>query len=258
VAVRTSTPWILGLAIGFTSVAHAIDHSNVDEGRPLLFEDAYPIAQGEFALESGGAFVHERRAPDRGVADIQLLYGALPNFHVGIGTFLSSDPYSIDEPTRSGDLAVGALYNFNQETLWWPALATQVRLNVPTGVDSAGVDTEVTGIVTKSLGRTGIHANASYERVGGTEDEEREHLYEVVLGTTYPLGAPMNTRLTLLADVFTRRSTLQGDDNVTGIEGGVRYQLTHRLVLDAGIGSELAGPSERSPVYVRAGFSVGF
>ena len=37
-----------------------------------------------------------------------------------------------------------------------------------------------------------------------------------------------------------------------------RHQLTQRIVVDAGIGSELAGLADRSSLFVTTGVSVGF
>jgi hypothetical protein len=45
---------------------------------------------------------------------------------------------------------------------------------------------------------------------------------------------------------------------VVGIEAGVRHQLTHRLVVDVGAGSEIAGPADRSRFFVTGSFSVDF
>jgi hypothetical protein len=98
------------------------------------------------------------------------------------------------------------------------------RGRLPDRVDSAGVDAELQAIVTKSFGRMSLHLNASYERATGARGRERENLYEVVLGVGYPIGAPMDTRLLLLGDVFARQSALRGDDNAAGVEAGLRYR----------------------------------
>jgi len=45
---------------------------------------------------------------------------------------------------------------------------------------------------------------------------------------------------------------------VVGVELGFRHQLTHRVVVDVGVGTELAGPAERSRFFAAAGLSVGF
>lgn len=250
----------LGLAalIGGPGAALALDHKNLDEGRPLRLEDAYTISHGEVAIEVGASGIFARRGPNRAVAPIELLYGALPNFHVSVGTQLSTDPHAIDEQTKSGDLHLGALYNFNQETIALPAFGLKGELNLPTGVDSSGVDVELKGLVTKSFGDLSLHFNGGYAFLNGTERGERNGRYELVLGASYPVGAPKHTRTTLLADVFTEQSRERGDENTVGAEIGVRHQLTPRLVLDAGIGTEFAGAADRSPLFVTVGISFGF
>ena len=116
----------------------AIDHKNLDEGRPLRLEDAYAISTGELAVEAGASVTLRRRGADRGVFPIELLYGVFPNFQIGVGTTLSTDPREIDEPAKSGDLRIGALYNLNQETLVMPAFGMKLEVELPTGVDSDG------------------------------------------------------------------------------------------------------------------------
>lgn len=238
--------------------AVAIDHKNLDEGRPLRLEDAYAISTGEIALEAGAGFTLRRRGPDRGFFPVELLYGALPNFQIGVGTTLSTDPRQIDEPTKSGDLRIGALYNFNQETLVMPAFGVKLEVELPTGVDSKGVDVEVKGIVTKSFERLSVHFNAAYLFLTDSRREERDGRYELVLGASYPVGASRFTRATLVADVFTEQSTHRGESNIVGTELGLRYQLTPSIVWDVGVGTEFAGPSDRSPFFFTTGFSWAF
>lgn len=238
--------------------AYALDHKNLDEGRPLRLEDAYPIASGELAVEAGGGFTLQRRGANRGVVPVEILYGAVPNLQLGLGTTLSTDPRDIDEQTKSGDLQISALYNFNQETLTLPALGFKLTVNLPTGVASSGADVEVKGIVTKSIDRLAVHLNAAYEFLAGVKGGEREGVYAFALGASYPVGAPRYTRTTLVGDVFTHQAARHGESNVVGAEVGFRHQLTPRMVLDAGIGTEFAGPADRSSLSLTTGLSVGF
>jgi hypothetical protein len=147
---------ILLLVVTLVSVvagkAYGIDHKNLDENRPLRLEDAYPIASGEIAIEVGGGLTVQRHGPNRGFFPIEILYGALPNLQVGVGTTISTDPGEIEDESTSADLKLSGLYNFNQETLSIPALAVKFDVNLPTGVNSKGVDVELKGIVTKSSG----------------------------------------------------------------------------------------------------------
>jgi hypothetical protein len=238
--------------------AVAIDHKNLDEGRPLRLEDAYAISTGEVAVEAGAGYTLRRRGTDRGFFPVELLYGALPNFQIGVGTTLSTDPREIDEPAKSGDLRIGALYNLNQETLVMPAFGVKLEVELPTGVGSKGVDIEVKGIVTKSFERLSVHFNAAYLFLTDSGRRARDGRYELVLGASYPVGAPKFTRATLLADIFTEQSTHRGESNVVGTELGVRYQLAPSIVWDVGVGTEFAGPAERSPFFFSTGFSWAF
>src|SRR5260370_37922101 len=106
-----------------TGEVYAIDHTNLDEGRPLRLEDAYAIADGEIALEAGGGFTLQRRGSTRGVFPAEVLYGAYPNLQVALRTTLSTDPRGIDERPKAGALQLSAPYNFNQETNRRPSLA---------------------------------------------------------------------------------------------------------------------------------------
>ena len=246
------------LAGALSSPLWAIDHANLDEGRPLRFEDAYPVAHGEKVFEAGVGASFERKRDDRVFLGFDALYGVLPNTQIGLGTSFSSDPHQVEGQEKSGDLRLSALYNFNQETLDLPAFALKGQANFPTGVDSRGTDFELTGIATRSFGRLGLHLNAGYTFVGGGRGEERDGQYKLALGSSYPLGAPQSTRTTVLADLFTRQSTFRGDRDVLGAEAGVRYQLGSQSTVDLGLGSEFAGPDQRSSLYVTAGISYSF
>jgi len=246
------------LVVAMTGEVYAIDHTNLDEGRPLRLEDAYALADGEIALEAGGGFTLQRRGSNRGVLAAEVLYGAYPNLQVGVGTTLATDPRDIDDRPKSGDLQVSALYNFNQETISLPALALKVGVDTPTGVGARGYGIELKGIITKSIERLSLHLNAGYELLTSTARDEREGRYKLAWGASYPIGAPQFTRATLVGDVFAEQSTRRGESTVVGVEVGVRYQLTPRMVWDAGIGTEFAGPTHRSDLFLATGFSFGF
>ena len=238
--------------------AYAIDHKNLDENRPLRLEDAYPIADGEITIEAGGGLRLGQRSPNRGVFPIEILYGAYPNLQLSLGSTLLTDPRSVTEPPASGDLRLSALYNVNQETLTLPAFAGKVGLTIPTGIGSTAIGVGLKGIVTKSIERLSLHLNVGYEFLSGTKPTDRDGRYDLIFGMSYPIGAPKFTRATLVWDVFTAQSERRGQDNITGTEVGLRYQLTPRIVWDAGVGTEFAGPANRSPFFLTTGFSFGF
>src|SRR5437764_819080 len=90
-----------------SSPAFAIDHKNLDEGRPTRLDDAYAITTGEIAVETGLGVALGRRGTARGVFQIEILFGALPNLQVGVGSTLMTDPRGIDGPDKSGNIRLG-------------------------------------------------------------------------------------------------------------------------------------------------------
>ena len=131
-------------------------------------------------------------------------------------------------------------------------------MELPTGVNSKGVDTQLTGILTRSFGRLRAHLTAGYPVLGSPQGRERPGAYRAVAAVSYPLGYPTSFSDTLIASLYTRESDLRGQRNHTGIEIGLRHQLTSRLVLDGGLGTEFAGPSDRAALLGTIGLSVGF
>jgi hypothetical protein len=247
------------LLAGFSfSSLSAIDHRILDEGRPLRLEDAYSIAHGEVALETGIGFISPRRGRSHAFFPVELLWGAFPNYHFELGTTFFTDPRDLEGPARSGDLHLGALYNFNQETLTVPALGIKGNVRLPTGSDSSGTDFELKGMMTKSFGRLSLHFNAAYEWLARSAPGEREGRWVAVFGPSYPVGAPRYTRTVILADIYIEQSHQRGERETVGVEVGFRHQLTERIVVDAGLGTEVRGPPDRAELIATTGISIGF
>ncbi|MBX3235863.1 MAG: transporter [Nitrospiraceae bacterium] len=239
-------------------IVTALDHDNLDPNRPIGMEDAYAIPKGEIGMEGGVRFNDRREGRTRVVFQPQIIYGAFNNTQIEIQGDLFTEPHSLVGAAKSGDLHVGVLYNFNTETLNIPALALRVEADFPTGVNSKGVDTQVTGILTRSFGRLRTHLNVGYTVLGSPQGQERPGAYRAVAAVSYPLGYPTSFRDTLIASVYSRESDLRGQRNHTGAEVGLRHQLTSRIVLDAGLGTEFAGPADRAALLGTFGVSVGF
>jgi len=137
-------------------------------------------------------------------------------------------------------------------------LGMRVTVNTPTGISSSGVDVRVKGLITKSFDRLSVHFNPAFEVLSGTTATERDSRYEMALGASYPIGAPKHTLTTLLGDVFTGQGPRRGEPQIVGAEVGIRRQWTPWTVLDAGLGTEFAGPTNRASFFLTVGFSMGF
>ena len=240
------------------TVVWALDHDNLEPNRPIAIEDAYVVPKGEIGVEGGLLFSDRRQGRSRFAFQPQLIIGAFENTQLELSSDLQTDPRTVVGDEKSGNLTVGALYNVNTETLDLPAFAARVQLGLPTGVNARGVDTALTGVITRSYGRWRTHVNVGYSFLGSPQGLERAGMYRVVAAVSYPLGYPTSFNDTIIANVFTRQSDLVGQRNPTGIGIGLRHQVSSRVVADIGIGSELLGPADRSVFFSTIGLSVGF
>ena len=189
---------------------------------------------------------------------MRAVYGLLYNTQVEIGGDVVFEGSSAAPTDRSGAATVGVLYNVNTETLALPALAVRGDVAAPSGVGSTGVDVSVGAIMTRTVGRWRTHINLGYTDAGSSAAGERGGRYRAAVGASYPLGYPVRFRETLIVDAFTHQSAASGAPNATGLEVGIRHQLSPRIVLDVGVGTETAGPADRSAAYGTVGFAVGF
>lgn len=256
-AILYHSPLLL-LLLSAPLAAWALDHDNLDPNRPVQMEDAYAIPQGEIGLENGVRVNDRRTGRTRIAFQPQIIYGVLRNTQLEIQSDLLTEPHTVAGANKSGDLRVGVLYNFNTETLMLPAFAVRLEADMPTGVNSRGVDTEVTGILTRSFGRLRVHMNTGYTILGAPRGRERNGMYRFVGALSYPIGYPYRFRETLIVDVYTRQSNYINQRNNTGVEVGIRHQLSSRVVLDGGVGTEFIGPSDRSAFNGTVGLSIGF
>src|SRR2546428_1859780 len=173
--MRYSLRVLVGMFLWLSPLpAWALDHDNLDKNRPVQLEDAYPIAKDEIALEGGGRFVDRRQGKTRFVFQPQVLYGAVYNTQLEIGGDLLTEPTRIEGAEKSGDLRLGALYNFNTETLSLPALALKLDLEFPTGVRSSGGVRSLAGFLPRCFRRSrgSLHAT---DTVGGAGPRRRRN-----------------------------------------------------------------------------------
>ena len=243
--------------IGVTGGPASAQDKTLTEGRPLTrLGDAFPIARGEGAILGGIGATLQRASPNRAVIPILVLYGPFPQTQVGLGTTLSSHPHEADDP-HAGDLTGSVRLNFGRETVLLPSFATALSITIPSGVDSHATVYELKGYATKTLTFSLYgHLNAALDVADRLERDERQVRYKLAVGANY--AVPEFAPLVIAVDVFSDQARSVGQPNTTGVEAGVRYRLTSKLYWDAGAGSELAGPRDRSAFFVTTGLTFNF
>lgn len=243
--------------------ARAVDHNNLDSGRPLRFEDAEAIAYREQALEFGFGLGWPRRRALGLSLDAEYLYGFARNSHLILGFEPSIGGRADDRETRFdfGDVSVGYFHNFNRQYGNTPAFSIRADAFAPSGRDSQGLGIRVRGIASRQAGQYGrLHLNVDLNANPGAPRGQREFHPGLVLGFSHPIGYPTRFDTTGLAELSVQAGRNRGTGPVVGLGIGARRQVGNRSVIDLGIQSDIAGANgaPRDRIRIVAGYSYGF
>ena len=224
-----------------------IDYRNLDDDRPTLTEDAYPVERHAFEFllpyrferEPGGGRVHAW------IPEIE--YGFARNAQIGLKAPVAiARENGVTDWGLSG-LKVFALYNFNTESRMLPALS--LRGDATFGVGSLGGSesrVSLKAIATRSWGRSRLHLNGAYTlgREGTAPVTEAANRWWA--------GAAIDRTLfrhstLLVGEVYLLQST-RGALVQVNASLGLRRQWTPTTVIDlgltrrlrAGVGPDLA------------------
>ncbi len=241
-------------AVLFSALAMSVsaaDHSNLEEGLPTHLEDAYPVAYRSREVQAMFSYESTSESEDRLTIEPRLEFGVWRNTQVTLRA-----PFYAGNADRSGsgDIGLGALYNFNTETLVLPAFALAGEAEFPSGKASSGLDSMLKFIVTKSITSSGldrIHLNLAWKHNASAESDERSDRFVGVVGYSRRLNAD-----TILVADYVREEEETKEEAANIVELGVRRQLTPLTVLSLGVG---AGLGEDSPgVRITAGYQRSF
>jgi hypothetical protein len=227
------------LALAAPRAYGQIDYRNLDEGRPVTTEDAYPVERYGFELLLPYRFEAEHAGADLHTSAIELEYGAWPNTQIGVKTLLAAINQSGETDWGLGGIRVFSLYNFNTESGGLPALALRAEAAIPAGNlagDAFGLALE--GIGTHSWGATRAHVNAGF-RLGtdsslGLVDAPPRWLLSGAVDHTL-----LRQSLLVVAEVLAERPTSETPVEVN-FSAGLRWQWQPTLVLDAGLTRRLS------------------
>ena len=244
------------------ALAAQIDYRNIDDDRPTLTEDAYPVERYAWEVLLPYRFERERDGSHVHTSELEIEYGALMNAHIGVKALLAGvrTPAVGSLPAETdwglGGLRVFALYNFFTEGPVLPAVSLRGDVGVPVG-NLAGDAVRGTAklIVTRSWGRTRLHVNVA--RGFGDED---------AVGRVEPLprwfwGSAIDhtlfrQSLLLVGEVYALESHRAGPTEVNATVGA-RWQWSPTAVLDVGVSRRLR--SEAGPdIALTAGLSYTF
>ena len=234
------------------------DYYNTDAGRPIRTEDAYPVERRAFELQL--APVRLERAPGGMYSwgfEPEFAFGFAPRTHIEAGFPL----VIFDRPgagTMSGlaGAEISVLHNLNVETAL-PALAIVADVLLPAG--RFGPDKaypSVKGIATKTFTWMRFHANGQYTFGEAPSTlSSGVHLSRWNAGFAADKTLPLRSLL-VTAELVTEQSMDDTDPLEWSAATGVRYQLSPRLAVDAGVGARLG--TEPRPWFITFGSAFAF
>ena len=230
--------------LAFSVEAQAqIDYRNLDDDRPVVTEDAYPVERYAFEFLLPYRFENEIGSQHIHSTVPEVTYGLIRNAQVGLKLpFAAAHDGAVTEWGLAG-VRLFSLYNLNTETRWLPALAVRADVSFPVG-SLAGDETRfaVKAIATRSWGRMRIHLNASRgfgpEEVLAAAEPISRWNGSVALDRTF-----FRSSFLLIGEIVASQSVRNAPTAVNASIGG-RWQWTPTLVLDVGVTRRLrsAGP----------------
>lgn len=232
-----ATVAIVALTAG--PLAAQIDYRNLDEGRPVETEDAYPVERHAFELVIPYEYENERGPVRTHLVAPELAYGIADNAMLGLVLpFAALDGGAGAETEWGfGGPRFFALYNFNTESPALPAVALRADASLPIG-NLAGNEARgaLTAIATRSWGRTRAHLNAAVG-IGADEEAAASAAVHAIPAWRASLGVDrtfLRQSLLLISELSLREATGDADTDIS-VAAGARLQLTPTLVIDAGI-----------------------
>ena len=221
--------------LAFSKGAQAqIDYRNLDDDRPVVTEDAYPVER--YAFEFLFPYRFDDEAGDHQVHSTvpEIAYGLIRNGQIGFKLPFTAVHEGADTEWGLAGIRLFGLYNFNTESRWLPALALRADVGFPVG-SLAGEDTRLAlkAIATRSWGRMRLHLNASR----GFGPENALAIAEPINRWTGSIAADrtfFRSSFLLVAEVAASQSVDNAPTAVNASIGG-RWQWTPTLVLDVGV-----------------------
>jgi hypothetical protein len=250
----TATP-VAGLFLSFlvSPLAAQIDYRNLDDDRPVVTEDAYPVERYAFELLAPYRFEAEAGGTQLHIAVPELAYGLARNAQLGLKVPIAG----VDDGTAAGTdwglsgLRVFALYNFNTEGRSLPALSLRADATFPVGsLAGDGTRFALKAIATRSWGSMRAHLNASW----GFGSEDALSLAEALSRRTASVAVDrtfFRSSILLVGEVAASQA-IQGARTALNASLGGRWQWTPALVLDVGIARRL-----RSDIGPDIAFTIG-
>jgi len=234
-----------------------LDYRNLDDDRPTLIEDAYPVERYAFELLAAWRYARHRGAGGVHSFVPELEYGVLRNFHFGVKLPIAGARAAAGRDWGIAGLRIFGLYNFNTESAWLPALALRADAVFPIG-SLAGDRTQasVKAIATRTWGQSRVHLNGAYTFGSESVLAAADAAHKWWAGGAVDRTLFRHSTL-LLAELYALRPS-ESEPVELNASLGLRYQWTPVTVLDVGVARRLrsTGPDYEITLGISRAFAI--
>jgi hypothetical protein len=226
--------------------AGAQEISNLESGRPVVMEDATPIATGRFSASADYAYARRLDNVDYAGPAFSLVAGVAHGFEFGAESRLLTNPrLNARRGIGSGDLDVHGLGQIVRESEKSPAIAVRGDVFLGTGFASHGTNASAEALLTTSFDAFRLNGGVGSLYVGSPRQDQRRNQLFAVVGIDTPAFGKWKTDTLAMADVIVRQSVLTGGKLSVGVELGLRHRIGLQTLFYAGMSSEVAGEPDR-------------
>ncbi|HLG06852.1 MAG TPA: hypothetical protein VI383_11980 [Gemmatimonadales bacterium] len=249
---------VTGLCALPLPVRAQIDYRNLEDDRPALIEDAYPIERHAFEFLAPWRYGRDRHGGSAHAFSPELEYGVTRNGQLGFKLPVAGTRAGESREWGVAGLKVFGLYNFNTEGGVLPALAIRTDVTFPVG-RLAGEGTRVTvkGIATRSFGLHRLHVNGAYtfgkDRPLGAAEPAHKWWAGVAADRTFFRRSTL-----FIAEVYALRDATTEPVQINA-SIGLRRQVDPYTVFDVGVARRLrvdAGPDYELTIGLSRAFAI--
>ena len=219
-----------------------------DAGRPLVVDDAEPVALNHLELEIGFAYSRPvGGGRDQKLPALTLTYGIIHNLELGLAITRVNQDFPKEPPLRGfEDLHIAAKYRLIAAQSTLPAIALAIDVKAPTanqqkGLSSGKTDTALLLIASKSWHDLRFHTNLGYSVIGKVRGAELKNIIHGGLAAEKAL----NPQWSVVGEVYGASRPSRQSTNEANFHLGLRYSVNPALVLDGAIGRSLLATGNR-------------
>lgn len=212
----------------------AVGLDALSEGAPISVDDAETVGIRTIQVNLPSSYSRQKSGDHQVRLGPEVEYGLVQDVQISASVPLL---FGSADRTQSGDLRLAAKWKFLDEYGWRPAVAAEVLVASPTGRDSAGFDTAIRMLATKSLPghpTHRLHANLIVEHNARPLAMERANRRTAILGYDQRL----TPQWLMVADVIYAQDRERGEADRL-VELGARYRVASD-VIGCGIGRGLS------------------